>query len=250
MHDPKNMQIVLVPVDQITPYWRNPRRNDKTVDALVNVILPKHGFNVPIVLDQNYVVVKGHARLKAAKRLGMKTVPCVISDASPEAIKADRIADNAIQEMSLWDMARLEVEWERVKSPEIDRLFHPEEVQKMDVHFAPLDQPSAYQGTSLDDYDEEDEEAGSGDGEEPPCGDAGYPPYDERETQADPDENPAWLPEDDPAHFPASKAGPQQASTGSAQTSSSAPYQNSPQTTRKALKTLCPYCGETVYVRL
>lgn len=52
------IDIVMKPVNEIIPYWRNPRRNDKTVDALVPVI-QKYGFNVPIVVDKNGVVVKG-----------------------------------------------------------------------------------------------------------------------------------------------------------------------------------------------
>lgn len=86
----------------IIPYDKNPRRNSKTVELLVQVI-PKVGFNVPLVLDKNGVIVKGHARYLAAKALGMKEVPCVISDASPEEIKLDRIADNKVFEFSKWD---------------------------------------------------------------------------------------------------------------------------------------------------
>lgn len=122
----ERIEIKMIPVNEIIPYWRNPRRNDKTVDALVEVI-QKNGFNVPIVVDKNNVVVKGHARLKAAKRLGMETVPCIVSDAPEEVIKADRISDNKIQELSAWDFGKLNFELAHHETPVFNRLFRPEE---------------------------------------------------------------------------------------------------------------------------
>lgn len=93
--------IIMMPIKNVIPYENNPRENSKTVDLLVKII-PQVGFNVPLVLDKNHVIVKGHARYLAAQRLGMIEVPCVISDADPEAIKADRIADNKVFEFSTW----------------------------------------------------------------------------------------------------------------------------------------------------
>lgn len=94
-------QIVMKRINEVKPYVRNPRKNDRTV-ALLMQIIPKVGFNVPIVIDENGIIVKGHARFAAAIKLGMKEVPCIITHASPEAIKADRIADNKISEFSEW----------------------------------------------------------------------------------------------------------------------------------------------------
>lgn len=94
-------QIVMKRINEIKPYVRNPRQNDKTVDLLVEII-PKVGFNVPIVIDHDGVIVKGHSRYKAAIRLGMEEVPCVVTDADEEAIKLDRIADNKVSEFSEW----------------------------------------------------------------------------------------------------------------------------------------------------
>ena len=88
-------EIVMMPISKVKPYVRNPRKNDKTVKLLVDII-PKVGFNVPIVVDKNGVIVKGHARFTAAIRLGMTEVPCIVTDADEEAIKLDRIADNKI----------------------------------------------------------------------------------------------------------------------------------------------------------
>ena len=94
-------QIVMKKLNEIRPYFRNPRNNDKTVDMLVKVI-PQVGFNVPILIDKDGVIVKGHARYKARFKLGMEEVPCVITNATEEQIKLDRITDNRISELSEW----------------------------------------------------------------------------------------------------------------------------------------------------
>lgn len=94
-------KIIMMPVEEVKPYEKNPRKNSKTVELLTKII-PQVGFNVPLVLDKDNVIVKGHARYQAALALGMQTVPCVISEADPEAIKADRIADNKVFEFSNW----------------------------------------------------------------------------------------------------------------------------------------------------
>ena len=93
--------IVMKKINEIKPYIRNPRKNDKTVDVLVKII-PKVGFNVPLVIDKNGVIVKGHSRFKAAIKLGMEEIPCIITEADEEAIQLDRIADNRVSEFSEW----------------------------------------------------------------------------------------------------------------------------------------------------
>lgn len=94
-------KIVMKRLDEIKPYFKNPRKNDKTVEMLVKVI-PQVGFNVPILIDKDGVIVKGHARYKAAFKLGMEQVPCVVTTATPEQINLDRITDNRISELSEW----------------------------------------------------------------------------------------------------------------------------------------------------
>ena len=94
-------QIVMKPISEVRPYVRNPRKNDKTIKLLVDII-PKVGFNVPLVIDKKGIIVKGHARYAAAIQLGMSEIPCVVTDADEEAIKLDRIADNKISEFSEW----------------------------------------------------------------------------------------------------------------------------------------------------
>ena len=97
------MEIVNVKIEDIVPYENNPRMNDGAVEPLVKSIRD-FGFKVPIVLDENNIIVCGHTRLKAAKKLGMKEIPCVIADdLTPEQIKAFRIADNKTSDFSIWD---------------------------------------------------------------------------------------------------------------------------------------------------
>jgi len=88
-------------ISEIKPYFRNPRKNEKTVAALVDLI-PRAGFNVPIVIDEDNVIVKGHARYKAAIRLGLESVPCVVTHADEENKNLDRLADNKTSELSEW----------------------------------------------------------------------------------------------------------------------------------------------------
>ena len=94
-------EIVMRKVSEVKPYVRNPRRNDKTVEQLVKII-PVVGFNQPILIDKNGVIVKGHARFSAALKLGMTEVPCIVSQADDEQNKLDRITDNKISELSEW----------------------------------------------------------------------------------------------------------------------------------------------------
>ena len=94
-------KIIMKKISEVRPYVRNPRKNDKTVDLLVEVI-PKVGFNVPLVIDKAGVIVKGHARYAAAIRLGMTELPCVVTDADEETIRLDRLTDNKISEFSEW----------------------------------------------------------------------------------------------------------------------------------------------------
>lgn len=94
-------EIIMRPINTVRPYVRNPRKNNKTVELLCKII-PRVGFNVPLVIDEKGIIVKGHARFTAAIRLGMQEVPCIITHADEEAIKADRITDNKISEFSEW----------------------------------------------------------------------------------------------------------------------------------------------------
>ena len=96
-------------VDKLIPYERNPRKNDPAVEA-VAVSIREFGFQSPIILDRDGVVIAGHTRLKAAKLLGMEKVPVIRSGLSGEKAKAYRLADNRTGELAEWDIDLLDAE--------------------------------------------------------------------------------------------------------------------------------------------
>lgn len=101
------MQIEMIQVSDLTPYDHNPRKNDASVEYVANSI-KEFGFKIPIVVDRNNVVVCGHTRLKAAKKLKMKSIPCIrADDLSDKQIQAFRLADNKVGERSEWDYNEL-----------------------------------------------------------------------------------------------------------------------------------------------
>ena len=97
-------------VGDLIPYENNPRNNDEAVDYVAKSI-EEFGFKVPIVVDKNYIVVAGHTRLKASKKLGLEKVPVIIADdLSDEKIKAFRVADNKVAEIAVWKEEELHQE--------------------------------------------------------------------------------------------------------------------------------------------
>lgn len=108
------MQIYDKRLDEIKPYENNPRHNDNAVDAVVNSIR-EFGFKVPIVVDSEGVIVAGHTRYKAAQKLGLQTVPCLVADdLNEEQINAFRLADNKVGEIATWDLDALKVELDNI----------------------------------------------------------------------------------------------------------------------------------------
>ena len=97
------MDIVEKKLADIKPYEKNPRKNDSAVDAVASSI-SQFGFKNPVVIDKDGVIVCGHTRYKAAKKLGLDKVPCVVADdLTEEQIKAYRLADNKVSELAEWD---------------------------------------------------------------------------------------------------------------------------------------------------
>lgn len=104
------LEIVMKKVSDITPYENNPRKNEATALKLKRAI-EAFGFKNPIILDENDVIVSGHARLKAAQMLGMEEVPCTYANGLTEdEIKGFRIADNKTAELAGWDYDKLVTE--------------------------------------------------------------------------------------------------------------------------------------------
>lgn len=110
------MKIIDIEISQLTEYENNPRNNDDAVEYVAKSI-EEFGFKVPVVVDKNNVIVAGHTRVKAAKQLNMKTVPCIVADdLTEEQIRAFRLADNKTSELSSWDFQKLEEELKEIQN--------------------------------------------------------------------------------------------------------------------------------------
>ena len=108
------MNIVERKLGEVRPYEKNPRQNDDAVQYVAESIR-QFGFKVPIVIDNDGVIIAGHTRWKAAKKLKLETVPCIVAeDLSEEQVKAFRLADNKVAEMAEWDFDLLNEELDNI----------------------------------------------------------------------------------------------------------------------------------------
>ena len=115
-----DIKITQKPIADLIPYSRNPRRNDEAVPMVMNSI-KEFGFKVPIVIDKNNIIVCGLTRFKAALKLGLETVPCIVADdLSDEQIKAFRLADNKVSEKAEWDFEILSGELDDIINIDMD----------------------------------------------------------------------------------------------------------------------------------
>jgi len=114
------MDIKQIPITDVVPYDKNPRNNDGAVESTANSI-KEFGWQQPIVVDKNNIVIVGHTRLKAAEKLKLDTVPVLVADnLSEEQVKAYRLADNKTGELADWDMALLNEELEGIAELDMD----------------------------------------------------------------------------------------------------------------------------------
>lgn len=114
------MEIINKKLDEIKIYEKNPRKNDDAVEEVANSI-KEFGFKVPIIIDKNNVIVAGHTRYKASKKLGLTEVPCIVAnDLTEEQVKAFRLADNKVSEKAIWDYDLLDKELKNINSIEME----------------------------------------------------------------------------------------------------------------------------------
>ena len=144
------MDVISMAISDIKPYPNNPRKNDDAVTATANSI-KEFGWQQPIIVDKDNIIIAGHTRYKAAKQLNMDKVPVVVAkNLSKEQVKAYRLADNKTGEIADWDSEFLEDElaniidfdmedfgFEQIKNDvNIDDIFFDdEEQQKKDNAF-------------------------------------------------------------------------------------------------------------------
>ena len=102
-------------INEIKPYESNPRNSELSLPKVKDSI-KNFGFNQPILIDKDNVIITGHTRYKAAKELELDNVPCIIvTDLSEQQIKAYRIADNKVGQDSSWDVSLLKEELQKLR---------------------------------------------------------------------------------------------------------------------------------------
>lgn len=138
------MDVISMAISDIKPYPNNPRKNDDAVTATANSI-KEFGWQQPIIVDKDNIIIAGHTRYKAAKQLNMDQVPVVVAkNLSKEQVKAYRLADNKTGEIAVWDYEFLDDElaniidfdmedfgFEQIKNDvNIDDIFFDDEEQQ------------------------------------------------------------------------------------------------------------------------
>ena len=145
------MEVIQASIGSVIPYANNPRNNEGAVDNVASSI-EEFGFRQPIVVDEEYVILVGHTRLAAARRLGLASVPVHIAKGLSDSQKrAYRIADNRVAQDSNWDNILLKIELEDLAQedydlehtgftlPELDTLMtEPEEEEESEDYEAAM----------------------------------------------------------------------------------------------------------------
>jgi len=140
------MEILNIPLNQIKEYKKNPKSHPKEQIIKIANSIREFGFNVPVLLDKDNILIAGHGRYLAAKELNLKEIPTIkIENLNPEQIKAYRIADNRLTE-SDWEYDFLVQEITALKesnynldllgfnNPEIDSILNLKEYKEKEYN--------------------------------------------------------------------------------------------------------------------
>jgi len=131
----EKLEIVYKNIDDLLPYINNARTHDEMQINQIASSIKEFGFNSPIAIDNDNVILCGHGRLLGAKKLGLKEVPTVcLSHLTPQEKKAYILADNKIALNSGWDFDLLKLEFEDLKSVDFDLEltgFNSEEIENI-----------------------------------------------------------------------------------------------------------------------
>tara|TARA_B100001057_G_C22696841_1_gene890064 strand:- start:614 stop:1099 length:486 start_codon:yes stop_codon:yes gene_type:complete len=126
------MDITEVDINSIFPYINNPRKN-LNVDKVASSI-KEFGFQQPIVVDKENVIIVGHTRYAAAKKLGLNKIPVQVANLSEIKAKAYRIADNKLAQDNYWDLDKLQIELDNISKNNYELLntgFDSDELQNL-----------------------------------------------------------------------------------------------------------------------
>lgn len=126
---------VTLPVDQVKPYWRNPRRITSEAVRKVAASIRDYGYRQPIVVDTDHVIIVGHTRFQAIQELGWTEVPVLVTDLPEQKAKEFRLVDNRTNELSQWDHDALVVELREFERGIVEDFFPNVdlEIGKLDV---------------------------------------------------------------------------------------------------------------------
>ena len=129
------MQIIMRKTSELKHYKNNNKIHDVSNIEQIAASIDEFGFTVPILIDENDVIIAGHGRLEGAKHLGYVEVPCIVLDMlTSEQIQAYRVADNKLAEQSEWDFEALEKELKELKEMDFDMEllgFSEKELEKL-----------------------------------------------------------------------------------------------------------------------
>ncbi|WP_339048050.1 DNA modification methylase [Candidatus Mesenet endosymbiont of Phosphuga atrata] len=134
-----NLKIHYYPVENLIEYERNPRKNDVVVSKMCAAIA-EFGFRIPIVAKSDGMVIDGHLRLKAARKLGLETVPVVFADNLNDAqTKAFRLLANQSANWAKWDNDLLALEFKDLEELNFDLKLTGFELDKVQKFFTDED---------------------------------------------------------------------------------------------------------------
>lgn len=147
--DLKQFPVEILDLDEVKPYWRNPRRiTDEAVNAVAESIR-QYGYQQPVVVDAEHVIIIGHTRYAALRRLGVQRAPMLVADLPVAEARQLRVIDNRVAEFTSWDFDALVSEMADLDSAVLGAFFP--EVTTAGMDRDPLD--DAPRGRSWDEVD-------------------------------------------------------------------------------------------------
>lgn len=153
-------ELILVhwPIERLIDYARNPRKNDHAL-ARMAAVITEFGFRMPVVAKSTGEVVDGHLRLKAARLLGLATVPVVLADELSDAqIKAFRLLANRSATWAEWDEALLRLELEELSAMDFDLSLTGFDDEELERWLATQEVPSGAGDATPDPTDDREED--------------------------------------------------------------------------------------------
>ena len=143
-----NHEIKIMAIRDLTPHPKNPRVHPEDMLRKLARSIQEFGFTNPVLISEDNMILAGHARCKAAEKTGMTEVPCIVLPLKGLSADAYVIADNKLNELSVWDEAKLAELFKGFDLGDFDAELTGFSLDEIDALFAP-------KGCVEDDYDVE-----------------------------------------------------------------------------------------------